>query len=104
VQSRTLGRTGFDVSVIGMGCWQSGGDWGDMTEGQAMATLHAAAGAGVTFLTPPMCTVTVAVSIWLAGCARRVVFPLSRGTVIPERAVSEAIPPRSTRTAAGKCQ
>jgi aryl-alcohol dehydrogenase-like predicted oxidoreductase len=44
-----LGRTGFDVSVIGMGCWQLGGDWGDLTEGQAMATLHAAADAGVTF-------------------------------------------------------
>ena len=49
MQSRRLGRTGFDVSVIGMGCWQLGGDWGDMTEGQAMATLHAAADAGVTF-------------------------------------------------------
>ena len=49
MQSRRLGRTGFDVSVIGMGCWQLGGDWGNLTEGQAMATLHAAADAGVTF-------------------------------------------------------
>ena len=49
MQSRRLGRTGFDVSVMAMGCWQLGGDWGDLTEGQAMATLHAAADAGVTF-------------------------------------------------------
>ncbi len=49
MQSRRLGRTGFDVGVIGMGCWQLGGDWGDLTEGEAMGTLHAAADAGVTF-------------------------------------------------------
>jgi aryl-alcohol dehydrogenase-like predicted oxidoreductase len=35
--------------VIGLGCWQFGGDWGDVSEAQAMATLHAAADAGVTF-------------------------------------------------------
>jgi aryl-alcohol dehydrogenase-like predicted oxidoreductase len=49
MEMRQLGKTGLKVSVIGMGCWQLGADWGDVTEAQAMATLHAAVDAGVTF-------------------------------------------------------
>lgn len=49
MQLRQLGKTGFEVGVIGMGCWQLGGDWGEMSDAQAMATLHAAADAGVNF-------------------------------------------------------
>jgi aryl-alcohol dehydrogenase-like predicted oxidoreductase len=49
MDTRRLGKTGHRVSVIGLGCWQFGGDWGDVSEGEAMATLHAAADAGVTF-------------------------------------------------------
>jgi aryl-alcohol dehydrogenase-like predicted oxidoreductase len=32
-----------------MGCWQLGADWGDVSEKDALATLHAAVDAGVTF-------------------------------------------------------
>jgi aryl-alcohol dehydrogenase-like predicted oxidoreductase len=46
---RSIGRLGRDVSEIGFGAWQIGGDWGDVDEDAAMATLHAAADAGVTF-------------------------------------------------------
>jgi aryl-alcohol dehydrogenase-like predicted oxidoreductase len=49
MQTRTLGRTGRPVSVVGLGCWQLGADWGAVGEDDAMATLHAAADAGVTF-------------------------------------------------------
>src|SRR3954449_3929013 len=49
MRTRTLGRTGRDVSEIGFGAWQIGADWGDGDEDEAMATLHAAADAGVTF-------------------------------------------------------
>jgi len=49
MQTRGLGRTGRDVSEIGFGAWQIGGDWGEVDEDAALATLHAAADAGVTF-------------------------------------------------------
>jgi aryl-alcohol dehydrogenase-like predicted oxidoreductase len=45
-----LGRTGRDVSVIGLGCWQLGADWGQVDDADALAVLHAAVDAGVTFL------------------------------------------------------
>ena len=50
MQTRQLGRTGRQVSVVGLGCWQLGGDWGDVGDSDAMAVLHAAVDAGVTFL------------------------------------------------------
>ena len=46
---RSIGRLGRDISEIGFGAWQIGGDWGDVDEDAALATLHAAADAGVTF-------------------------------------------------------
>jgi aryl-alcohol dehydrogenase-like predicted oxidoreductase len=50
METRLLGRTGREVSVVGLGCWQLGADWGDVGEDDAMAVLHAAVDAGVTFL------------------------------------------------------
>jgi aryl-alcohol dehydrogenase-like predicted oxidoreductase len=38
-----------DVSRIGLGTWQLGADWGQVSEGDARAVLDAAADAGVTF-------------------------------------------------------
>jgi aryl-alcohol dehydrogenase-like predicted oxidoreductase len=49
MQSRRLGKTGRNVSELGFGAWQIGGSWGDVREDDALATLHAAADAGVTF-------------------------------------------------------
>ncbi|RKQ84968.1 aryl-alcohol dehydrogenase-like predicted oxidoreductase [Solirubrobacter pauli] len=49
MQTRTLGRTGHQISEIGFGAWQVGADWGDVDEDTAIKTLHAAADAGVTF-------------------------------------------------------
>jgi aryl-alcohol dehydrogenase-like predicted oxidoreductase len=50
VEERALGKTGRAVSVIGLGTWQLGADWGDVDEAEALAVLDAAAQAGVTFL------------------------------------------------------
>ncbi|BCY13750.1 oxidoreductase [Actinoplanes sp. L3-i22] len=41
---------GRDASVIGLGAWQLGADWGDVSEADAHATLQAAVDAGVTFI------------------------------------------------------
>ena len=49
VHTRVLGKTGRNVSEIGFGAWQIGADWGEVAEEQAIATLHAAVDAGVTF-------------------------------------------------------
>ena len=50
MESRQLGRTGSQVGVIGLGCWQLGADWGAVSEQDALATLHAAVDAGVSFV------------------------------------------------------
>ncbi|WP_433208006.1 aldo/keto reductase [Dactylosporangium sp. CS-047395] len=50
MQERTLGRTGVPVSVVGLGAWQLGADWGQVDEDDALATLAAAHEAGVTFI------------------------------------------------------
>ena len=50
MDTRVLGRTGRKVSVIGLGCWQLGADWGDVEEDEALAVLAGAVDAGVTFL------------------------------------------------------
>jgi aryl-alcohol dehydrogenase-like predicted oxidoreductase len=50
VEQRVLGRTGRTVSAIGLGAWQIGGDWGEVDEDDALATLTAAVDAGVTFV------------------------------------------------------
>ncbi len=49
VKTRRFSNTETNVSEVGLGTWQLGdGDWGAVTEDQALATLHAAADAGVT--------------------------------------------------------
>ena len=50
MEQRTFPRLGRTASVIGLGCWQLGADWGTVEESTAMDILHAAADAGVTFL------------------------------------------------------
>ncbi|MBA3529286.1 MAG: aldo/keto reductase, partial [Propionibacteriaceae bacterium] len=49
MEQRILGRTERPVSVIGLGTWQLGGDWGDVSESDALAVLSASVEAGVTF-------------------------------------------------------
>ncbi|ELZ29950.1 putative oxidoreductase [Halogeometricum pallidum JCM 14848] len=47
---RTLGTTGFDVTEIGLGTWQLGGDWGELTDEEGREAVRAALDEGVDFL------------------------------------------------------
>ena len=49
MEQRTLTRLGKRASVVGLGTWQLGADWGDVDEKEALAVLEAAAESGVTF-------------------------------------------------------
>jgi aryl-alcohol dehydrogenase-like predicted oxidoreductase len=50
MERRRLGRTGRDVGVVGLGAWQLGADWGDVSDEAAHAVLSAAVEAGTTFI------------------------------------------------------
>ncbi len=50
MHTRPFGTTGRAVGEIGLGTWQLGGDWGDVSEDAALATLRAAHEGGVTFI------------------------------------------------------
>ena len=50
LEQRTIGRTGQHLSVVGLGTWQLGADWGQVDEDDALALLAAATTSGVTFL------------------------------------------------------
>ncbi|WP_432947122.1 aldo/keto reductase [Kribbella sp. CA-253562] len=50
MEKRTLGRTGRDVGVVGLGAWQLGADWGEVGEDEALGVLRAAVDGGVTFI------------------------------------------------------
>ncbi|MBN2176401.1 MAG: aldo/keto reductase [Demequinaceae bacterium] len=44
-----VARLGRPISAIGLGCWQLGGDWGEVDDERSQAILTAAADSGVTF-------------------------------------------------------
>jgi len=50
VKTRKLGRTGPEVSAIGLGCMAMSGMYGPADRAAAIATIHAALDAGVTLL------------------------------------------------------
>jgi len=49
MKNRPLGDTGRMVSEIGLGTWQLGAGWGNVTDAIALETLRTAYDAGVTF-------------------------------------------------------
>ena len=49
MNSRTLGRTGYTVSEIGLGCWQLGGDFGPVSDQTASDILKTARSLDVNF-------------------------------------------------------
>ncbi|MFJ6506427.1 aldo/keto reductase [Streptomyces sp. NPDC091879] len=49
MDEREFHRSGQHASVIGLGTWQLGADWGEVSEKDALTVLEAAAESGVTF-------------------------------------------------------
>lgn len=47
---RVFGSTGIKLAPVGFGAWAIGGDWGDVSDCAAHATLNAALDAGMTFI------------------------------------------------------
>jgi aryl-alcohol dehydrogenase-like predicted oxidoreductase len=47
---RNFGGDAARISEVGLGCWQIGGDqWGDVSDADALSTLHAALDSGISF-------------------------------------------------------
>ena len=46
---RKFGGTGPSVSEVGLGCWQLGGDWGDVDDHTAQKVLEGAVQSGINF-------------------------------------------------------
>ena len=50
MNTRTFGRTGWQVSEIGFGAWGiGGGQWGGANDAESLAALHTALDAGISF-------------------------------------------------------
>lgn len=58
MDNRTLGRSGVEVSPLGMGCWAIGGPWtfidgpggwGEVDDDESVRAIHAALANGITF-------------------------------------------------------
>jgi len=56
--TRTLGRSGLEISALGLGCWAIGGPfwagemplgWGEVDDNESIRAIHAALEMGVTF-------------------------------------------------------
>jgi aryl-alcohol dehydrogenase-like predicted oxidoreductase len=47
---RTLGRTGWKISDVSFGAWAIGGDWGNVSDKDAMVALYKAVDSGVNFI------------------------------------------------------
>jgi len=49
MNTRIFGKTGRVVGEVGLGCWQIGGNWGDVSDDTALAILRTAYEFGTTF-------------------------------------------------------
>ena len=50
MNERVLGSTGYRIGEVGLGTWQVGSDWGDVSDEGSTDAIRAALDAGVSFL------------------------------------------------------
>ncbi|CAB1065944.1 Putative oxidoreducatse SCO7286 [Olavius sp. associated proteobacterium Delta 1] len=49
MKTRQLGQDGYSIGEVGLGCWQFGGDFGDMQEKTAISIMETAVENGINF-------------------------------------------------------
>ncbi|MGJ8640713.1 MAG: aldo/keto reductase [Opitutaceae bacterium] len=50
MKTRTLGKNGFEIAEVGLGCWQIGGNWGEQLDAETASDIVlSAAQTGTTF-------------------------------------------------------
>ena len=47
MEYRPFGRTGMEISAIGFGCWELGGSYGHIEEGEVIGAIHRAMDLGI---------------------------------------------------------
>jgi aryl-alcohol dehydrogenase-like predicted oxidoreductase len=50
MKKRIFGKTGWEVTEVGFGTWNIGGAWGDVSDQEGYAAIHAALDGGINFL------------------------------------------------------
>ncbi len=50
METRELGSTGIDATAVGLGTWNVGPVWGDVSDEQIEEAIHTAIDAGITFI------------------------------------------------------
>ena len=50
METRRLGASGIDATVIGLGTWNVGPVWGEVTDAEATAAIETAIDSGITFI------------------------------------------------------
>ncbi|MBU6309831.1 MAG: aldo/keto reductase [Planctomycetes bacterium] len=94
MDTRTFGRTGWQVSEIGFGAWGiGGGAWGGADDAESMAALHAALDAGITFFDTA--------DVYGDGRSERLISRLRRERSEPFRVATKAGRRLAPHTAAG---
>ncbi len=50
METRRLGRSDLDLTVVGLGTWQFGGRWGGADDADSEAACHAALDSGINWI------------------------------------------------------
>ena len=54
MEKRTLGKSGIEISAMGLGCWAIGGKWyGDVNDDESIRALHCALDMGAEHARAP---------------------------------------------------
>jgi aryl-alcohol dehydrogenase-like predicted oxidoreductase len=65
MNTRSFGKDQIQISEVGLGCWQFGGDWGDVSASTATDILQASVDNGVTFFDTA--------DVYGAGCSEEII-------------------------------